>query len=87
MKSEIANYLQGIQMPSKTEASNLKYCLECRTVWEKHWYMGRGMQCTKHLDMPSYKLDREFCFDCNEKLNTTQKGIKCQLQAKNQEIA
>ena len=83
MKTEIINYLQGKQMPPKTESSNLKYCLGCKAVWEKHWYMGKGMQCTKHLDMPSYKLDREFCFDCN----TTQKGIKWQQQAKEQEIA
>ena len=86
MKAEIANYLQGLPMPPKREASNLRYCLECKTVWEKSWYMGRGMQCIKHSDMPSYKLNREFCFDCKE-ADTTQKGVKWQQQVKEQEIA
>ena len=86
MKTEIVNYLRSIQMPPKAEQCNLKYCLECKTVWEKHWYMGKGMQCTKHSDMPSYKLDREFCFDCNE-VDTTQKGTTWEQQDREQEIA
>ena len=83
MKSEINNYLQGLPMSSKSEPCNLKYCLECKTVWEKYWHMGKGMQCRRHLDMPSYKLEREFCFNCNKQ----QEGVKWEQQAKEQEIA
>ena len=66
MKAEIKNYLNGIPMPQKIEASNLRYCLGCETVWEMSWEMRIGMMCTKHSDMPSYKLNRELCFDCNK---------------------
>mgnify|MGYP003629104631 FL=1 len=66
MKAEINNYINGSPMPPKREASNLRYCLECKTVWEKSWHMGFGLRCTKHHDMPTYKLDRESCFDCDK---------------------
>ena len=64
MKAEIKNYLNGSPMAYKKEPSNLRYCLECKSVWERFWHMGVGMKCRKHQDMPSYKLHREFCFDC-----------------------
>jgi len=66
MKAEINNYLCGIPMPTKKETSNLRYCIECKTVWEMFSYVRKGMQCRKHHDMPSYKLNREVCFDCDK---------------------
>jgi len=67
MKPEIDNYLQSIDMPKpKSANNNLSYCVQCSTVFETHWGYYNGMKETKHLDMPTYGLERKNCTDCRE---------------------
>ena len=66
MKAEIYNYLKSVDLPKSSKKDNLRYCLKCRSVWEEWFYPHEGYKCSKHLDMPSYGLDRKQCYECND---------------------
>ena len=65
MKQEINNYLTSIDMPKpKSEKNNLNYCTQCNTVYETYWGFYYGLLQTKHIDMPTYGVERKDCQDC-----------------------
>jgi hypothetical protein len=72
MRDEIQNYLLGVVPNSKKDKTNLRYCLDCSYVWEEFYGMHRGIQCKKHPNMPTYKLERKTCFVCEAE----QEGIQ-----------
>jgi len=68
MKEEIDNYLLSREMPTgRLETNNLNYCNQCKTVYETYWGFYYGLLQTKHIDMPTYGVERKDCQDCAER--------------------
>jgi len=58
----------------------LKYCTKCSYVWETHYCLSnRITKIYKYKELPSYKLDRQICAQCERERNgdtTTYKKAK-----------
>tara|TARA_Y100000593_G_C4269990_1_gene316855 strand:+ start:739 stop:963 length:225 start_codon:yes stop_codon:yes gene_type:complete len=65
MKDEINYYLKGEVLEKTEPKTNLKYCLNCKYVWEE-WFLGTH-NFKKHFDMPTYGLERKICNECKSK--------------------
>tara|TARA_Y100001938_G_scaffold142699_1_gene214375 strand:+ start:1254 stop:1415 length:162 start_codon:yes stop_codon:yes gene_type:complete len=52
-------------MYEKSDKTSLKYCKECKSVWEEFWDKLEGTKkSTKYPDMPTYGLKRITCYGC-----------------------
>ncbi len=64
-KTEINTYLMCRGMYEKSDKTSLKYCKECKSVWEEFWDKLEGTKkSTKYPDMPTYGLKRITCYGC-----------------------
>lgn len=66
MREEINNYLRNIDAyEPREEKTTLRYCEDCNYVFEFYWE-NAVLYCKKHIDMPSYGLEREECLYCKK---------------------
>ena len=61
-KTEMFNYFKGVEMPKQTKDTSLRFCINCKSVWEGFTLV--TIQFKKHPDMPTYGLQREKCPSC-----------------------
>ena len=66
MKEEIEQYLSNPyakQEQKRYEDPGIKYCPECKYVWEFYHFAGNYF-FKRFPDMPTYGLERKICTEC-----------------------